>query len=145
MDLQLPGNSLQLPGNLQLPKGTTLESLYQISDQSIWFLIWILKKHKFWPDLTREVLEEPYTVKRQYVYDTDKLYGIFTKRNDKLHGISRRYCENIIVWENHWKNNLKHGIDRAWFDNGDRMWTWNWTNGKQDYDGGSCFCPIGKK
>jgi len=53
MTLQLPGNFSQLPN--------TLELLYQINGQSVSFLIWI--KMKFWPDLSREALKAPFTVK----------------------------------------------------------------------------------
>jgi len=68
MALQLPGNTKEFPGiiPLKLPQGINLESLYQLSNQSIWFLIWILKKNRFWLDLTREVLEAPFTAERVY-------------------------------------------------------------------------------
>jgi len=63
--LQLPEFSKKLPEfSKKLPGKFSLESLYQINDQSIWFLIWILKKERFWKDLTKEVLEEPFVMKR---------------------------------------------------------------------------------
>jgi len=59
---------------LQLPSGITLESLFQISDQSIWFLIWILKKNRFWPDLIKEVLEQHFMVERYYYWSSGQIH-----------------------------------------------------------------------
>jgi len=81
MDLELPGNSL--------------ESLYQISDQSIWFLIWILKQERFWKDLTKEVLEIPFTVQRKYLL-WGQIGSLQTLKNNKVHGKKDRFWSDLI-------------------------------------------------
>jgi len=75
-----------------LPGGITLESLYQTKKQSIWFLIWILKKNRFWPDLTRVVLEEPFTVKRLY-WTNSQIYFIEITKNNKPIQMCRSWFE----------------------------------------------------
>jgi len=110
MPLQLPGIASQLPGialqlpeiSRELPGGTTLESLYQIKKKSIWFLIWILKKNRFWPDLTRVVLEEPFTVERNY-YSNGQIKYLFIKKNNRLHGTGRSLLPyGDLEWEHCW-------------------------------------------
>ena len=106
--------SLQFFITKVLPSGTTLESLYQINDQSIWFLIWILKKVRFWPDLTKEVLEEPFTVKRYY-WTNAQIYKFFTTKNNKIHGIYRSWNSIGEVMEySYWKDGKQDGISRIW-------------------------------
>jgi len=132
--LQLPGNSLQLPGNsLQLPRGTTLKSLYQINNQSIWFLTWILKKVRFWPDLAKVVLEEPFTVKREY-WPTNRLKYIVTEKNNLKHGFLREWYKNgQLRGEYYLKNDMPHGL-----------WKYSWTYGTRDV-GGYYFCLLNRK
>jgi len=144
MSLQLPRN-LKLPNTLdnpkvlelsviskKLPQGTTLESLYQINDQSIWFLIWILKKNRFWSDLIREILEDPFEVKRQYRL-SGRIEHLFTYKNDMRHSTNRTWYRNgQLKWEDHWKDNTQHGISCWWFDNGHLCEKEHWKDGKQD-------------
>jgi len=110
--LQLPEFSKKLPGKF------SLESLYQINDQSIWFLIWILKKERFWKDLTKEVLEEPFVMKREY-WLGGQIQFIYIMKNDRQHGITRSWYENgQLYWEHHWKDGNQNGIQRCWRENG---------------------------
>jgi len=138
MALQLPGN-LELLGNLELPGGITLESLYQISDQSIWFLIWIFKKHRFWPDLTRDVLEEPFIVERYY-WPSGQISDIKTRKNNKYHSISRSWFKNEqLWWETNWKNDNQHGMDRCWRENGQLFWEFRRINGATPFSETTIF------
>jgi len=126
--------SLQLPGNaLQLPRGNTLEILYQINDQSIWFLIWILKKIRFWPDLTKETLEIPFIVKRNYYWTSDRIKFLFIWKNNIKHGISYDWYENgQLMYENSWKDNRLNGISYRWYESGQLQLKECFKNGKYD-------------
>jgi len=124
--LQLPEFSKKLPGEI------TLESLYQINDQSIWFLIWILKKERFWKDLTKEVLEIPFTIIRDY-WLNGQIHRITTMKNDKYHSIYRSWYETGQLYsEQHWKDGKKDGIHRSWYENGQLCWEQHWKDGKRD-------------
>jgi len=118
--LELPGN-LELPNTLdnpkvlELPSGFSLESLYQIGDQSIWFLAWILKQERFWPDLTRKVLETPFTAERKY-WSNCLIEHLIVKKNYKKHCVHRAwYMNGQPSWEQHWKNGRQHGILHRWW------------------------------
>ena len=147
MSLQLPGiiplpfsgnlNNLtvfQLPGNfLKLSRGNTMESLYQISNQNIWFLIWILKKVRFWPDLTREALEEPFIVLKRIYCSNGQIYNIHITKNNKMHGTVRTWHVNgQLRLEEHWKDGEKDGIRCDWYENGQLWWEDHWKDGKLD-------------
>jgi len=109
----------------------SLETLYQISHQSIWFLIWILKKERFWKDLTKEVLEEPFVMKREYWLGGQIKFMYITK-NDRQHGIERRWYENgQLVLEHHWKDGKQDGIFRRWYENGQLRWEYRLKDGTQ--------------
>ena len=116
-------NSLELPGIFwKLPKGITLESLYQISEQSIWFLIWILKKNRFWSDLTRKALEEPFMVERDYS-PNGQIHHLVIIKNYLGHGVYRSWYENgQISMEDHWKDGKLYGSERGWSSNGQLLW-----------------------
>jgi len=103
---KISGQSIPLNTPKVLPKGITLESLYQISDQSIWFLIWILKQNGFWKDLIKEVLEEPFVVERLYFHISfDQIYYLRINKNNRVYGISRTWRENgQLEAEFHWKD-----------------------------------------
>ena len=117
--------------SLQLPGGITLESLYQISDQSIWFLIWILKKIGFWSYLTKEALEAPFTVERIYWPNRQIRHFLRTKKNTRPHGIDRSWYENgQLYWEQHWKDGKKDGTSRRWNENGQLISKTYWKNGQ---------------
>jgi len=105
----------------KLPGKISLESLYQISHQSIWFLIWIIKKKRFWKDLTKEVLEEPFVIKREYFLG-GQIKFINTMKNYRTHGIERCWYENgQLRWEKHWKD----GIHRGWRESGQLCWEYH--------------------
>jgi len=124
--LQLPEFSKKLPGKF------SLESLYQISDQSIWFLIWILKKERFWKDLTKEVLEESFVMKREY-WMGGQIKFVFTTKNNNIHGIGRDWSESGQLWyEGHWKDGKQDGIFRRWSESGQLLYEGHWKDGKQD-------------
>ena len=127
--------SLQLPNTLDnskvLLKGITLDSLYQISNQSIWFLTWIFKKTKFWPDLIKEVLEAPFTVERDYGKN-GQIYYVRIKKNNKYHGISRGwYINRQLNWEENWKDGKQDGIYRHWYKNGQLCHEEHWRDGQK--------------
>jgi len=129
--LQLPEFSKKLPGKFskKLPGKISLESLYQINDQSIWFLIWILKKEKFWKDLTKEVLEEPFVIKREYWLGGQIKFMYITK-NNSIHGIQRGlYKSGQLGWEQHWKDGKQDGIECSWYENGKLWWEQHWKDG----------------
>jgi len=113
---------------LLLPSGITLESLYQISNQSIWFLIWILKKNRFWPDLNRDALEAPFTVYRHY-WKNGQMHTIAIRKNIKYYSVYRGWYKNgQLEWEDHWKDGQRHGIDRWWNIDG-KITKSHWKNG----------------
>ena len=116
---------------LQLSKNT-LASLYQINNQSIWFLAWILKQNRLWPDLTKEVLETPFTVEINY-WKNGQIYYVSIKKNNKYHGISRGWHENgQLRWVKHWKDGKEDGINCGWYENGQLCWEEYWKDGKED-------------
>jgi len=124
--LQLPEFSKKMPGKF------SLETLYQINDQSIWFLIWILKKERFWKDLTKEVLEEPFVIKREY-FLSGQIKFINTMKNYRTHGIERCWYKSGQLWyEGHWKDRKKDGNHHRWYENGQLHWEKHWKDGKQD-------------
>jgi len=126
MSLQLPGNS----NTLELPKGSTLESLYQINNQSIWYLIWILKKERFWSDLVQEVIEEPFTIDRRY-YLHGQIGNIVIMKNNKKHSVCRGWYKNgQIWWENYWKDHNLNDVSRSWCENGELHDEHQWKNGE---------------
>jgi len=124
--LQLPEFSKKMPGKF------SLETLYQISHQSIWFLIWILKKERFWKDLTKEVLEEPFVMKREYFLG-GQIQFMYIMKNNSIHGIERCwYKSGQLVSEHHWKDGNQNGIQRSWYESGQLYWEEHWKDGKKD-------------
>jgi len=125
-------DTLSNRNTLQLPRKITIESMYKINDQSIWFLIWILKKENFWKDLTKEVLEEPFVIKREY-FLSGQIKFINTMKNYRTHGIERCWYKSGQLWyEGHWKDGKQDGIRRSWYENGQLHWEQHWKDGKQD-------------
>jgi len=124
MSLEIPGIPLEI--SKELPSNNTLESLYEINNQSIWFLIWILKKVRFWPDLIREALEEPFLVERMY-WSNGQIRYVEPIKNNKVHGISRGWYKNgKIKWLSHMKDNKNHGKAYGWHENGHLAWEGRW-------------------
>ena len=131
MSIQLSGNCLPVIISKKFP--CTLESLYQISEQSIWFLIWILKKERFWPGLIRETLEEPFTAKRKY-WPNGHIGEFWIKKcNNTYHGIYHYWYRNgQLEWERHWKNGKLDGTQRNWYINGQLWSERHWKNGERE-------------
>ena len=112
-----------------LPQGITWEFLYKINDQSVLFLIWILKKERFWSDLIKEVLEEPFTVMRT-CWRNSRLVQLGTMKKKRAHGIFRGWYGNgQLCVESHWKDRLQNGMTRGWKGNGQLTWEEIWMNG----------------
>ena len=116
--------------SLKLPKNTSLQDLYLEEDQTIWFLIWILKKAMPCDRYISEIiLETPFRVIR------DKKSGIprqYILKNGRQHGPDRWWYENRqLRYEMNWKNGEKHGQDRWWYMNGQVWYEWNWKNGQR--------------
>jgi len=130
---KISGHSNPLNNLKVLPKGITLELLYKISGQSIWFLIWILKQNGFWKDLIKEVLEEPFVVERFYFHISfDQIYYLRINKNNRVHGISRAWHKNgQLEAEFHWKDEKRHGICRHWYENGQLGIEYYWKDGQQ--------------
>ena len=115
---------------LKLPRETTLESLYQIGGQSIWFFIWVLKQERLWPDLIKDVLEAPFTVIREYFPSGQLKFLETVKQNKRYHGI-RRYWYNHgqIMWKSYWKNQKLDGPESSWGQTGQLLWEKHWKDG----------------
>jgi len=125
--------SLRLPIiSKKLPQGITLKSLYQINNQSVWFLTWILKKEKFWSDLIKAVLEEPFMVRRNY-YTTGQIWYLEIEKNNIIHGITCEWYSNRqLRLELHWKNGKRIGIVRCWYNNGQLLQKYGLKNEEKD-------------
>ena len=118
---------------LQLSKDNNLESLYQINDQSIWFLIWILKKMRFWSDLTKETLEAPFTVKRNY-WGNGQIRFLITYKSNWFHGKhSYWWIDGKMINEYYWKDGKKqHGFTHYWCNaTGQLVIEQHWKEGHQ--------------
>ena len=114
--------------SLKLLKNTSLQDLYLEDDQTIWFLIWILKKTMPCDQYISEmILESPFQVIQENDFGNRRKY---IRKNGQRHGLLRGWYLNDQLWfENHWKNGLKHGLDRWWNDNGQLKYEENWENG----------------
>ena len=139
--------------NLPLLKNTSLQDLYLEEDQTIWFLIWILKKampcDRY---ISQMILESPFQViqdnnwlgyPRQYILKNGQRHGqkrgwdVSGKfryeqnwKNGLLYGLARGWHQNgQLHYEENWKNNRKHGLHRGWYNNGQLMYKRYWKNG----------------
>ena len=118
--------------SLKLPKNTSLQDLYLEDDQTIWFLVWILKQSSPCDQyISQMILESPF----QVIQDINLLGWPrqYIRKNGKLHGLSHGwYRSGQLRIETHWKNGGKHGLDRGWYEN-DQLWYEKyWKNGGPD-------------
>ena len=142
--------------SLKLPKNTSLKNLYLEDDQTIWFLIWILKQSSPCDQyISQMILESPFQViqdidgiySRQYIlknwkkhcrqrawYESGQLWYEQNWKNGLLYGLARGWHQNgQLHYEENWKNNRKHGLHRGWYNNGQLMYKRYWKNGQPLY------------
>ena len=96
-------------------------------DQTIWFLIWILKKAMPCDQyISQMILESPF----QVIQDTFIEYSIkYILKNGQRHGLSRGQNENgQLEYEGYWKNEQLHGPSRGWYENGQLEYEHHWKN-----------------
>ena len=115
---------------LQLPNNIRLADLYLEDDQTIWFLIWILRKSGCDRYVGEIILEAPFQVfKETYNY---KNSIVWIEKNKKKHGPERGWRSNAqLHWERHWKNGQKDGLSRGWYQNGQLSLECHWKNGRK--------------
>ena len=118
--------------SLKLLKNTSLQDLYLEEDQTIWFLVWILK-HSSPCDryISQMILESPFQV-IQYI-DSIGYPRQYIRKNWQLHGLARGWHQNSQIWyEHHFKNGQEHGLNRGWCDTGQLNYESHWKNGQKD-------------
>ena len=115
---------------LKLPKNVSLENLYLEEDQTIWFLIWILRKSGCDRYVSEIILEYPFQVIQ------DNCWGYFRqyiRKNRHPHGLEREWYSNgQLMRERHFKNGQLRDLARGWYINGHKMYEENWKNDKRD-------------
>ena len=73
--------------SLKLPKNTSLQDLYLEEDQTIWFLIWILKKSSPCDQyISQMILESPFQVIQDKYWGYPRQYIL---KNGQPHGLKR--------------------------------------------------------
>ena len=117
--------------SLKLPKNTSLQDLYLEDDQTIWFLIWILKQ--FMPCdryISEMILESPFQViQGKNILGGPSKYAL---KNGQRHGLDRLWHLNGQLWhESYWKNGQEHGLSREWYSNGQLDHEHYWKNGER--------------
>ena len=141
--------------SLKLPKNISFQDLYLEDDQTIWFLIWILKQSSPCDRyLSQMILEFPFQViqnidylgyPREYILKNGQEHGMIRGwyengqlwyekywKNGQRHGLSRWWYHNGQLWrEENWKNYQRHGLERWWHSNGQLEYEENWKNGQQ--------------
>ena len=141
--------------SLKLLKNTSLQDLYLEEDQTIWFLIWILKQSSPCDRyISQMILESPFQViqnsnpdgygdPRQYILKSGQQHGKgrvwygngqlkyeHNLENGQQHGRQRNWYQNgQLKYEGTWKNGQEHGKIRWWSENGQLMYEQNWENG----------------
>ena len=113
---------------LQLPNNISLSDLYLEEEQTIWFLIWILKKAMPCDQyISQMILEFPFQVIQKTYEDGNPRQYI--QKNWKIHGLDREWYSNGQLWyERNWKNGNLHGRKRGWYFNGSLMYKCYWKN-----------------
>ena len=110
----------------KLPQGLTYKKLYQINDQNMWFLAWVLKQRRCNPDFNQEILSAPFTVYRKY-RSNGQLDYLISYKNGQRHGLSRGWHPSgQLWWEQEWQYGQKHGLARGWVSNGQLSWEQEW-------------------
>ena len=124
--------------SLKLPKNTSLQDLYLEEDQTIWFLIWILKKSSPCDQyISQMILESSF----QVIQDIDYI-GYprkYIRKNGIRHGLNRMWYHHGLdrMWyhngqlriEIHWKNGRTHGSYREWYGSGQLRFEYHCVNG----------------
>ena len=117
----------------KLPQGLTYEKLYQINDQSIWFLSWVLKQRRCNPGFNQQILSAPFTVGRIY-RGNGQLDYLSSYKNEQQYGLERKWQWHpngqLLWWESHWQNGQKDGLSRGWHRNGQLESDQEWQNGQ---------------
>ena len=114
--------------SLKLPKNTSLQDLYLEEDQTIWFLVWILKQSSPCDRyISQMILESPFQVIRNKYW----IYPIqYILKNGQSHGLERVWYHNgQLGYEYHWVNGRRYGLHREWYDNGKLKYESHWENG----------------
>ena len=116
--------------SLKLPKNTSLQDLYLEEDQTIWFLIWVLKQSSPCDQYISEmILESPFQVRQNTWVGYPRKYIL---KNGKKHGMERGWWENgQLRYESYWKNWEKHGMARGWYQNGQFRYEYHLENGQR--------------
>ena len=116
---------------LQLPNNIRLADLYLEDDQTIWFLIWILRKSGCDRYVGEIILEAPFQIIKDLDEETDLI--VWIEKNKKIHGPERWWYDNDqLCYEQHWKNGQHHGLRRGWYVNGKLWIEAHWKNGQLD-------------
>ena len=122
--------------SLKLLKNTSLQDLYLEDNQTIWFLIWILKKagpcDRY---ISQMILETPFQViqktyengdSKQYIQKNGQEHG-------QEHGLACAWYDDGQLWyEKYWKNGQQHGLARGWYESGQLWREENWKNGQRN-------------
>ena len=119
--------------SLKLPKNTSLQDLYLEEDQTIWFLIWVLKQSSPCDRyISQMILESAFQViQDEIIFGSPRQY---IWKNGKRHGQERGWwnMNGQLRCEFHWKNGISHGRDRGWYSNGQLRYEENWNNGQRN-------------
>ena len=115
---------------LKLPKNISFQDLYLEEDQTIWFLIWILKKAMPCDRYLSEILLEiPFQVVQDKYWGNPRQYIL---KNGQQYGRERVWYESgKLRYEQNWKNLQKNGRQRVWHENGQLRREKYWQNGQQ--------------
>ena len=116
--------------SLKLPKNTSLQDLYLEDDQTIWFMIWILKQYSPCDRyVSQMILETPF----QVIQDTYFANPIqYIRKNGQRCGVARGWLWDGQLWfEKNWKNGQQHGPERVWHQNGQLIQETNWKSGQK--------------
>ena len=118
--------------SLKLLKNTSLQDLYLEDNQTIWFLIWILKQSSPCDRyISQMILELPFQVIKDKYYRWPIKY---IWKNGERHGPSREWYENgQLYYEHHWKNGEGHGPSRMWYSNSQLRYEHHWENNRLSF------------
>jgi len=119
--------------DLQLPKNVTYQKLYQINDQNIWFLAWILEQVGSCSHFNEQILSQPFSTKR-YFYPkwSYQKQREFTLKNGKKHGIDYVWRRNRqLMKKTHWKDGKLHGQTLKWYMNFKKYKKYSYVDGGQ--------------
>ena len=102
---------------LKLPEDVGLANLYLEEDQTIWFLLWILRKCGCDRYLSQMILEVPFQINEIYI--SDRIFREYIVKYNMKHGVERVfYLTGGLHSEDYWKDGVKHGNIRYFEPNG---------------------------